>query len=113
MEDAKKCEEAGAFMIVLECVPKQLAEEISKSAYRFLLLELVQVLERMDKSLVYHDVSGYGVDRIAKFVKQYCSIDEMAIDGLKQYVNEVKSRSFQMIIIALHEREEITISLWR
>ena len=30
IEDAKKCEEAGAFMVVLECVPRQLAEEVSK-----------------------------------------------------------------------------------
>ena len=44
--------------------------------------------------LVYHDVVGYGVDRVAKFVKQYCSVDEMIVDGLKQYVNEVKTREF-------------------
>ena len=33
LEDAKKCEEAGAFAIVLECVPKQLADEVSKVYY--------------------------------------------------------------------------------
>ena len=50
IDDAKKCEEAGAFMIVLECVPKELATEISKQL-PFLLLELVQGLEQMDKLL--------------------------------------------------------------
>ncbi|WP_394232760.1 3-methyl-2-oxobutanoate hydroxymethyltransferase [Niallia oryzisoli] len=93
IEDAKKCEEAGAFMIVLECVPKQLATKISS------LLSIPTIgIGAGDGTdgqvLVYHDVAGYGVERVAKFVKQYCSIDGVAIEGLKQYVKEVKSREF-------------------
>lgn len=93
IEDAKKCEEAGAFMIVLECVPKQLATKISS------LLSIPTIgIGAGDGTdgqvLVYHDVAGYGVERVAKFVKQYCSIDSVVVEGLKQYVSEVKLREF-------------------
>ncbi len=93
IDDAKKCEEAGAFMIVLECVPKQLATEISN----LLTIPTIGIgagVGTDGQVLVYHDVAGYGVDRIAKFVKQYALIDELAVEGLKQYVSEVKTREF-------------------
>ena len=70
IEDAKKCEEAGAFMIVLECVPKQLATEIS-SLLTIPTIGIGAGVGTDGQVLVYHDVIGYGVDRIAKFVKQY------------------------------------------
>ena len=33
--------------------------------------------------LVYHDVLGYGVERVAKFVKQFGTVDELMINSLK------------------------------
>ncbi len=44
--------------------------------------------------LVYHDMLSYGVDRVAKFVKQYTNIDEPIIQALKNYVQEVKACAF-------------------
>ena len=93
IEDAKKCEEAGAFMIVLECVPKQLADEISK-VLSIPTIGIGAGNGTDGQVLVYHDVLGYGVERVAKFVKQYSSVDTIAIDGLQQYVKEVKTREF-------------------
>ncbi len=93
IEDAIKCQEAGAFMIVLECVPEQLAAEISKR----LSIPTIGIGAGNGTDgqvLVYHDVLGYGVERVAKFVKQFGYIDEIAINGIKQYVDEVKLRSF-------------------
>ena len=43
--------------------------------------------------LVYHDLLNYGIDRQAKFVKQYADFS-VGVDGLKQYDNEVKSGEF-------------------
>ncbi|WP_338470068.1 3-methyl-2-oxobutanoate hydroxymethyltransferase [Niallia sp. XMNu-256] len=93
IEDAIKCQEAGAFMIVLECVPEQLAAEISKQ----LSIPTIGIGAGNGTDgqvLVYHDVLGYGVERVAKFVKKFGDIDEIAINGIKQYVDEVKTRSF-------------------
>lgn len=111
MEDAIKCQEAGAFMIVLECVPKQLAEEISKR----LSIPTIGIGAGNGTDgqvLVYHDVLGYGVEKVAKFVKPFGSIDEIAIDGIKQYVNEVKSRAFPSNEYSYLMKEEELSSLY-
>ena len=80
-------------MIVLECVPKQIAEEISRQ----LTIPTIGIgagVGTDGQVLVYHDVLGYGVERVAKFVKQFGTVDELMINSLKDYVNEVKSREF-------------------
>jgi 3-methyl-2-oxobutanoate hydroxymethyltransferase len=111
IEDAKKCEEAGAFMIVLECVPKQLASKISS------LLSIPTIgIGGGDGTdgqvLVYHDVIGYGVERVAKFVKQYGSIDGTIVASLKQYVSEVKTREFPSDQYSFTMKEEELHSLY-
>jgi 3-methyl-2-oxobutanoate hydroxymethyltransferase len=93
IEDAKKCEEAGAFSIVLECVPKQLANEISKSV-SIPIIGIGAGIEVDGQVLVYHDIIGYGVDRVPKFVKQYENIHPHIVEGIKGYVDEVKSKVF-------------------
>ncbi|MFS0863374.1 3-methyl-2-oxobutanoate hydroxymethyltransferase [Fredinandcohnia sp. 179-A 10B2 NHS] len=93
IEDAKKCEQAGAIALVLECVPKQLGEEVTKS------ISIPTIgIGAGDKTdgqvLVYHDVISYGVERVAKFVKQYTSVNEKILEGLQSYVSEVKAGLF-------------------
>ncbi|MBT2677739.1 3-methyl-2-oxobutanoate hydroxymethyltransferase [Bacillus sp. ISL-35] len=93
MEDAKKCEEAGAFAVVLECVPKQLAEQISKG----LSIPTIGIgagAEVDGQVLVYHDIITYGVDRVPKFVKQYTNVNEQITAGLSAYVSEVRHKAF-------------------
>lgn len=70
LEDVKKCEAAGAFALLLECVPRQLAEEVTKA----LSIPVIGIGAGLDvdaQVLVYHDVLGNGVERVPKFVKQY------------------------------------------
>ncbi|MCQ6277893.1 3-methyl-2-oxobutanoate hydroxymethyltransferase [Bacillus sp. EB600] len=93
IDDAKKCEEAGAFMIVLECVPKQLAEEVAKS----LSIPVIGIgagVEVDGQVLVYHDILGYGVDRVPKFVKQYHSLNPFILESIQSYAAEVKNKQF-------------------
>ncbi len=93
IEDAKKCEEAGAFMVVLECVPRQLAEEVSKQ----LTVPTIGIgagAATDGQVLVYHDLLTYGVDRVPKFVKPFANIDVEAMKGLKEYINQVKAGTF-------------------
>ncbi|SFA98787.1 MULTISPECIES: 3-methyl-2-oxobutanoate hydroxymethyltransferase [unclassified Bacillus (in: firmicutes)] len=93
LEDAKKCEEAGAFAIVLECIPMQLAEEISST----LSIPVIGIGAGVDvdgQVLVYHDVLGYGVNRVPKFVKKYTDIDPHIKDALVQYSSDVRNRHF-------------------
>lgn len=93
MEDAKKCEEAGAFALVLECVPKQLAKEIS-SFIKIPTIGIGAGVHTDGQVLVYHDVLTYGVDRVAKFVKPYAQLNDEIEHGIKSYVNEVKQGIF-------------------
>jgi 3-methyl-2-oxobutanoate hydroxymethyltransferase len=93
IEDAKRCEEAGAFAIVLECVPKQLANEISK-AVSIPTIGIGAGVDVDGQVLVYHDMIGYGVDRIPKFVKQYENVQSLIIQSIQSYVSEVKSSTF-------------------
>ncbi|KIY20797.1 MULTISPECIES: 3-methyl-2-oxobutanoate hydroxymethyltransferase [Mesobacillus] len=93
INDAKKCEEAGAFAIVLECVPKQLAEQISKD----LTIPTIGIGAGAavdGQVLVYHDIITYGVDRVPKFVKQYTNVNEQITAGLSSYVSEVRRKEF-------------------
>lgn len=93
IDDAKKCEEAGAFAIVLECVPKQLAEQISQ----VLTIPTIGIGAGADvdgQVLVYHDIITYGVDRVPKFVKQYTNVNELISSGLNAYVSEVRHKAF-------------------
>ncbi|WHY65486.1 3-methyl-2-oxobutanoate hydroxymethyltransferase [Neobacillus sp. SuZ13] len=93
IDDAKKCEEAGAFAIVLECVPKQLAEEITQS----LSIPIIGIgagIEVDGQVLVYHDILGYGVERVPKFVKQYHSVNPFMLESIQAYAADVKNKQF-------------------
>ncbi|CAG9608281.1 3-methyl-2-oxobutanoate hydroxymethyltransferase [Pseudoneobacillus rhizosphaerae] len=93
IDDAKRCEEAGAFSIVLECVPKQLSLEIS-NAISIPTIGIGAGINVDGQVLVYHDIIGYGVDRVPKFVKQYHNIHTQIVEGIQSYVTEVKTLAF-------------------
>lgn len=93
MDNALKCQAAGAFAIVLECVPMQVAKEVSKR------LDIPTIgigagSETDGQVLVYHDLITYGVDRVAKFVKQYANVNEAISLAIDQYISEVKMGAF-------------------
>lgn len=93
LEDVKLCQEAGAFSLVLECIPKQLAREISQA----LTIPTIGIGAGVDTDgqvLVYHDILSYGVNRAPKFVKSYVNADELMVQGLKAYADEVRSMAF-------------------
>jgi len=93
IDDAKRCQEAGAFALTLECVPKQLAEEISS----LLLIPTIGIgagVHTDGQVLVYHDILTYGVERVSKFVKPYANVNKQITDGLQAYVNEVRNELF-------------------
>lgn len=93
IEDALQCEKAGAFALVLECVPKQLAKEISSR----LSIPTIGIGAGVDvdgQVLVFHDLVKFGVNRLPKFVKTYGDCNEVIEKGLMQYVFEVKTSQF-------------------
>ncbi len=93
LEDAKQCEEAGAFAVVLECVPKQLAEQVTK-AVTIPVIGIGAGVEVDGQVLVYHDLLGYGVERVPKFVKQYHSVNPFMVESIQAYAADVKNKRF-------------------
>src|SRR5690625_1591217 len=70
LADAKKVQEAGACMLVLEAIPADLAEKVTE-ALSIPTIGIGAGAGTDGQVLVYHDVLQYGSDRLPKFVKSY------------------------------------------
>jgi 3-methyl-2-oxobutanoate hydroxymethyltransferase len=93
LEDARACQEAGAFLLVLECVPKELAKLVSEEL-NIPTIGIGAGKETDGQVLVYHDLIGYGTHRVPKFVKQYSNVSDSIQNGIAQYIDEVKKHTF-------------------
>lgn len=93
IEDAKACEAAGAFMLVLECIPYQLAKRVTE-AVTIPVIGIGAGSETDGQVLVYHDTVKYGSHHLPKFVRSYAEAGDVMKNGLSAYVSEVKSGAF-------------------
>lgn len=93
IDDALQCQEAGAFALVLECVPWQLAEQVRKIV-KIPTIGIGAGAGTDGQVLVFHDVVSYGVERVPKFVKQYAQVNDEIKKGISQYVQDVKNGEF-------------------
>ncbi|MBR5774425.1 MAG: 3-methyl-2-oxobutanoate hydroxymethyltransferase, partial [Clostridia bacterium] len=93
IEDAKAVEAAGAFAVVLECVPAKLAEIISKTV-SIPTIGIGAGAGCDGQVLVYQDMLGMYSDFTPKFVKKYCSLGETMTAAFKGYIDDVKSGAF-------------------
>ncbi|MGD6966791.1 3-methyl-2-oxobutanoate hydroxymethyltransferase [Rossellomorea vietnamensis] len=111
IEEAKRCEEAGAFALVVECIPRQLAAEVSRSI-NIPVIGIGAGSETDGQVLVFHDIMTYGVERIPKFVKKYADFNEAAAAGLQNYHHEVKEGLFPEVGHTFTMKEEELQSLY-
>ncbi|GFZ29786.1 3-methyl-2-oxobutanoate hydroxymethyltransferase [Clostridium zeae] len=93
IEDALALEEAGAFAIVLECVPAKLAEIISKKI-SIPTIGIGAGNKCDGQILVYQDLLALFSDFKPKFVKQYANIGDQMKLAFSQYIEEVNDGSF-------------------
>lgn len=91
--DALELEEQGAFAVVLECVPRGLAERIS-AALKIPTIGIGAGPDCDGQVLVLHDMLGLTEGYLPKFVKRYAQLNAMVIEAAQQYSNDVKSGSF-------------------
>ncbi|GAA0179837.1 3-methyl-2-oxobutanoate hydroxymethyltransferase [Clostridium sediminicola] len=93
IQDAKKIEEAGAFSIVLECIPSELAKLISEKVS----IPTIGIGAGSDcngQILVYQDMLGMFSEFTPKFVKKFENVGEIMKEGFKRYIEEVQDRTF-------------------
>ena len=93
IEDALALQEAGAFSIVLECVPDRLAKMISEK----LTIPTIGIGGGVGcdgQILVYQDMLGMFKDYVPKFVKKYADVGTIMTEAFQNYDKEVKEGSF-------------------
>jgi 3-methyl-2-oxobutanoate hydroxymethyltransferase len=93
IEDALAVQEAGAFALVLECVPEKLAKLITEK----LSIPTIGIGAGAGcdgQVLVYQDMLGMYSDFVPKFVKQYASVGQDMKNAFKNYITEVKEGTF-------------------
>jgi len=93
LDDAKRLDEAGAFAIVLECVPAQLAAKITSSV-QAATIGIGAGSGCDGQVLVVNDMLGMFDDFTPKFVKKFADIGRQMTDAMKAYRKEVAERSF-------------------
>lgn len=92
--DAISLEQAGAAMLLLECVPSELAAEISQ-AVKIPVIGIGAGNATDGQVLVLHDMLGLSITgRVPKFVKNFMHGQDSIQSALKAYVNEVKATTF-------------------
>lgn len=93
IEDAKAVEEAGASMVVLECVPAKLAEIITNTI-QIPIIGIGAGAGCDGQVLVYQDMLGMFSDFKPKFVKQFANVGEVMKQAFADYAREVKEGTF-------------------
>ena len=93
LDEARAVEEAGAFALVLECVPKALAEKITETVH-IPTIGIGAGAGCDGQVLVYQDMLGMFSDFTPKFVKRYANVGEVMKDAFRGYINEVESGAF-------------------
>ncbi len=93
MADARACEAAGAFSIVLEKVPVGLAGDITQ-ALRIPTIGIGAGVDCDGQVLVIDDMLGMFTDFRPKFVKRYADLGAAADQAIATYAAEVRARAF-------------------
>jgi 3-methyl-2-oxobutanoate hydroxymethyltransferase len=92
-EDAIAVEEAGAFALVLECVPSPVAERITKR----LSIPTIGIGAGGGcdgQVLVFHDMLGLYEGHTPRFVKRYADLRDAALGAIRTYAEEVRGQKF-------------------
>lgn len=93
LRDAKAVQDAGAFAVVLEAVPAELAAEVTRS----LAVPTVGIgagAECDAQVLVWTDMAGMTAGRLPKFVKQYLQMRELLGGAAKAFAEDVIGGAF-------------------
>lgn len=93
LEDALEVEKAGAFAVVLEGIPKKLADLVTER----LTIPTIGIGAGNGcdgQVLVYQDMLGMFSDFTPKFVKRYAETGEIMKKAFRQYIEEIQSGVF-------------------
>jgi 3-methyl-2-oxobutanoate hydroxymethyltransferase len=93
LADAHAVQEAGAFSVVLEMVPAELAGQVTKE----LTIPTIGIGAGVDcdaQVLVWPDMAGFTGGKVPRFVKKYADLRAELLRAAKEYADDVRTGSF-------------------
>lgn len=93
LRDAKAVQDAGAFAVVLELVPAELAAEVTRTLH-IPTVGIGAGAETDAQVLVWTDMLGLTGGRVPKFVKQYADLRQVIGDAAKAFAYDVVGGTF-------------------
>ncbi|WP_177562317.1 3-methyl-2-oxobutanoate hydroxymethyltransferase [uncultured Phascolarctobacterium sp.] len=94
LDDAKALEAAGAFAIVMECVPAALAAKVTAELKTAATIGIGAGSGCDGQVLVCNDLLGFSEGFCPKFAKKYADLHGAIVGAVQEYIREVKERSF-------------------
>ncbi len=93
IRDARAVEAAGAFAVVLEAVPRELAAQITREL-RIPTIGIGAGPDCDGQILVVHDLLGLTFNQTPKFARQYANVREIIAKAAKEYCEDVRGGMF-------------------
>jgi 3-methyl-2-oxobutanoate hydroxymethyltransferase len=107
LRDARSVEAAGAFAIVLEAMPRELAAEITRTA-RIPTIGIGAGPDCDGQVLVLHDMLGMTFQEAPKFARRYANVGEIISNAVKEYCTDVQNGSFPTDPESYHAAGSVT-----
>ncbi|HEY6803400.1 MAG TPA: 3-methyl-2-oxobutanoate hydroxymethyltransferase [Pyrinomonadaceae bacterium] len=114
LDDAKALEDAGAFAIVLEVVPREIAQLITETVH--IPTIGIGAGSHCDiQVLVLHDMLGLSFGKQARFVRPYANLREIMTDAVTRYADDVRTGTYpsndESYTLPAEAAEELNISM--
>lgn len=93
LDDARALEDAGAFAIVLEVVPREIASLITESV-SIPTIGIGAGAGCDIQVLVLHDMLGLSFGKLARFVRPYANLHEVITDAVTRYADDVRTGTY-------------------
>jgi 3-methyl-2-oxobutanoate hydroxymethyltransferase len=93
LDDARALEDAGAFAIVLEVVPREIARMITES----ISIPTIGIGAGVDcdiQVLVLHDMLGLSFGKLARFVRPYANLHQVMTEAVTRYADDVRNGTY-------------------
>src|SRR4029450_5981603 len=93
LDDAKALEDAGAFAVVLEVVPREIAKLITESI-SIPTIGIGAGVHCDIQVLVIHDMLGLSFGKQARFVRPYANLREVMTDAVTRFADDVRNGTY-------------------
>ena len=93
LDDAYELESAGAFSIVLELVPREIAQMITESI-KIPTIGIGAGVHCDIQVLVFHDLLGMAFGKLPRFVREYANLRETITDAVTRWAEDVRNGTY-------------------